>query len=138
MADASIIETPFAWLERINAEVVVQRWKPGTTLDVPTIKATMELRHAHFGDTPYAAIVIVPEGTRFAMSFLENDQYKNTEVTTSMFAMANVVEEEDVRAIVELYYAQHPPAYAFGVFALLTDAMTWVEERVAERGPGAR
>lgn len=129
-----IIETPYAWLEPISEHVVVQRWKAGIVLDKPTIQATMALRHAHFGATPYAAIVIVPEGTRFAMSFLDRDQYQGTDAGTSMIAMANVVEEEDVRAVISLYYVQHPPAYKHGVFALLSDAKAWVEERLAERG----
>lgn len=137
MPEELIIETPFAWLERKSEHVVVQRWKPGITLDVPTIRATMEMRGRHFAHAPYAAIVIVPEGTRFAMSFLENDQYKGTQAADTMFAMANVVEEEDVRAIVELYYAQHPPGYAFAVFPHITPALTWIEQRLAERGLGA-
>jgi hypothetical protein len=133
MKGSQVIETPFAWLERISDQVVVQRWKPRITLDVPTIKATMLARHEHFGSDPYAMIVVVPEGSLFAMSFLENDQYKGTEVATKIIAMASVVEEEDVRAIVSLYYAQHPPAYHHGVFATMAMAQAWVEERLAER-----
>lgn len=133
MEGLNIIETPFAWLERTNEHVVVQRWKPGITLDVPTIQATMVKRHELFGDEPYAMIVVVPEGSRFAMSFLENDQYKGTPVASKIIAMANVVEEVDVRAIVSLYYAQHPPTYLHGVFATMAQAQVWVENRLAER-----
>lgn len=136
MEEERSIDTPFAWFERIAEQVVVQRWKPGITLDRSTIKATMELRHQHFGHAPYVAVVIVPFGTHFAMSFLEQDQYADPAVARSMFAMANVVEEEDVRAIVSLYYAQHPPAYRFGVFPSLPEAMTWVDERLAEHRRG--
>lgn len=133
MPESAIIETAFAWFERPCPDVVVQRWKQGITLDVATIRATMELRGEHFANNPYAAVVIVPEGTRFAMSFLDRDQYEGTEAARNMFAMANVVEEDDVRAIVELYYAQHPPKYLFGVFRELTEGMLWIEERLAER-----
>lgn len=125
------IETTFAWLERISEHVIVQRWKPDITLDVATIKATMELRGQHFGNAPHAVMVIVPTGTNFAMSFLENDQYRNTQATANLFAMANFVEEADVRAIVALYYAQHPPAYVFGVFDHLEEATIWLDEQVA-------
>ncbi len=124
------IETDHAWLEREGA-LVVQRWKPGITLDVATIRATMLVRHEFFGMEPYVMIVVVPEGTAFAMSFLENDQYAGTEVEDPIIAMANVVEEEDVRAVVALYYAQHPPDYQHGVFAAFGDAHTWVLARLA-------
>ena len=125
------IETDHAWLERTGA-LVLQRWKPGITLDVATIRATMLVRHEFFGDEPYVMIVVVPEGSGFAMSFLENDQYAGTTVEDPIIAMANVVEEEDVRAIVSLYYAQHPPDYAHAVFATLPQARAWVGERLAE------
>jgi hypothetical protein len=78
----------------------------------------------------------VPEGSHFAMSFLENDQYKGTDVATPIIAMANVVEDRDVRAIVSLYYAQHPPAYLHAVFPSMNPAITWVKERWAERERG--
>ncbi|MBL7984432.1 MAG: hypothetical protein JNM91_05505 [Flavobacteriales bacterium] len=125
------LETPHAWLERTGA-LVIQRWKPGITLDVPTIRATMLARHEFFGEEPYVMIVVVPEGTAFAMSFLENDQYAGTTVEDRIIAMANVVDEEDVRAIVSLYYAQHPPHYKHGVFSSMTEAHAWVLERLAE------
>lgn len=47
-------------------------------------------------------IVVVPEGSHFAMSFLEHDQYKGTNLAASIIAMANVVEEEDLRRIMDL------------------------------------
>lgn len=126
------IETDHAWLERKGA-VIVQRWKPGITLDVATIRATMLVRHEFLSDEPYVMIVVVPEGTAFAMSFLENDQYAGTDVEDPIIAMANVVEEEDVRAVVSLYYAQHPPDYLFEVFGSMQEAEAWVMERLAER-----
>ena len=125
------LETPHAWIGR-TGPLVIQRWKPGITLDVPTIRATMLARHEFLGDEPYVMIVVVPEGTAFAMSFLENDQYAGTTVEDPIIAMANVVDEEDVRAIVSLYYAQHPPDYKYGVFASMPDAHDWVMERLAE------
>lgn len=124
-------ETEHAWLQR-SGPLVMQRWKPGITLNVATIRATMLVRHALFGDDPYVMIVVVPEGTAFAMSFLENDQYAGTLVEDPIIAMANVVEEEDVRAVVALYYAQHPPAYQHAVFARMAEAEAWVVERLGE------
>lgn len=126
------VETTHAWLERTGA-LVVQRWKPGITLNVATIRATMLVRHEHFGSEPYVMIVVVPEGTSFAMSFLENDQYAGTAVEDAIIAMANVVEEEDVRAIVSLYYAQHPPGYQHAVFGSLPEAEAWAAARLAEK-----
>lgn len=131
-----MIDTPYAWIERNASGVVIQRWKPGITLDVPTIRATMLERHKAFGNEPYVMIVVVPEGTSFAMSFLENDQYKGTLATSSIIAMANVVEDADVRAIVSLYYAQHPPAYQHAVFSTMAQAEPWVAQRLAERARG--
>ncbi len=128
-------ETPFAWLHRDADNVVVQRWKPGITLNVPTIRATMLARHERFGDRPYGMIVVVPEGSQFAMSFLEHDQYKGTSVAASIIAMANVVEDEDLRSIVDLYYAQHPPTYRFSVMASMAQAKSWIAERLAEHWP---
>jgi hypothetical protein len=125
-------EAPFAWIQRTPEGVIVQRWKPGITLDVPTIRATMLARHERFGTKPYVMIVVVPEGTHFAMSFLENDQYKGTPVASNIIAMANVVEAEDVRAVVSLYYAQHPPDYLHAVFASMRPAEAWVKARLAE------
>ena len=125
------LETDHAWLQRTGA-LVVQRWKPGITLNVATIRATMLVRHEFFGEEPYVMIVVVPEGTAFAMSFLENDQYAGTPVEDPIIAMANVVEEEDVRAVVALYYAQHPPAYKHAVFATMGQAEAWVRERLGE------
>ena len=125
------IETDHAWLERTGA-LVVQRWKPGITLDSDTIQRTLRVRHEFFGDEPYVMVLVVPEGCGFAMSFLENDQYAGMDVGGSILGMANVVEEEDVRAVVSLYYAQHPPAYPFAVFAGMTEARAWVEARLAE------
>lgn len=125
------IETDHAWLER-TGPLVVQRWKPGITLDVDTIRGTMLVRHEFFGDEPYVMILVVPEGCGFAMSFLENDQYAGLGVEGSIIAMANVVEEEDVRAVVSLYYAQHPPRYKHAVFADMAEARAWVEARLAE------
>lgn len=127
------IETDHAWLER-TGDLVVQRWKPGITLDVATIRNTMLVRHEFFGGDPYVIIVVVPEGSRFAMSFLENNQYKGTDVETSIIGMVNVVEEDDVRAIVSLYYAQHPPRYAFAVVETMPIAMRWAKALLAERG----
>lgn len=120
-----LLETDHAWLER-TGKLVVQRWKPGTTLDVHTIRSTMLVRHEFFGAEPYVMIVVVPEGSRFSMSFLENDQYKDTDVADPIIAMANVVEEEDVRAVVSLYYAQHPPSYTHAVFGSMSEAQEWV------------
>jgi hypothetical protein len=125
------VETDHAWLER-NGSMVIQRWKPGITLNTATIRATMLVRHEFFGDEPYVMIVVVPEGTAFAMSFLENDQYADTDVEEPIIAMANVVDEEDVRAVVSLYYAQHPPAYLFSVFGSMMEAEVWALERLAE------
>ena len=125
------LETDHAWLQRTGA-LVVQRWKPGITLNVATIRATMLVRHEFFGEEPYVMIVVVPEGTAFAMSFLENDQYAGTPVEDPIIAMANVVEEEDVRAVVALYYAQHPPAYQHAVFATMGQAEVWVKERLGD------
>ncbi len=129
-----VIETPFAWLERIRAHIIVQRWKEDVTLDVPTIRATMELRAKHFGHSPHAVMVVVPAGTLYAMSFLENDQYKDTVAATNLFAMANVIEDVSVQAIVSLYYAQHPSPYVFGVFDDQAAAMDWLTARVKEKG----
>ena len=125
------IETDHAWIER-NGPLVVQRWKPGISLDVGTIRSTMLVRHEFFGEEPYVMIVVVPEGSAYSMSFLENDQYAGTPVDDPIIAMANVVEEEDVRAIVSLYYAQHPPHYQHAVFASMVEAKSWVGERLAE------
>ncbi len=128
-----IIETDHAWLER-TGDLVVQRWKPGITLNVATIRATMLVRHEFFSEEPYVMIVVVPEGTAFAMNFLENDQYAGTDVEDPIIAMANVVVEEDVRAVVSLYYAQHPPAYQFDVFGSMLEAEIWVRERLNQHG----
>lgn len=49
-----------------------------------------------------------------------------------IIGMANVVEEQDVRAIVSLYYAQHPPDYQHVVFASMAQAQAWVAERLTE------
>lgn len=125
------LETDHAWLQRTGA-LVVQRWKPGITLNVATIRATMLVRHEFFGEEPYVMIVVVPEGSNYAMSFLENDQYAGTRVEDPIIAMANVVEEEEVRAIVSLYYAQHPPDYEHAVFASMVEARAWVMERLAK------
>ena len=129
-----VIETPFAWLERISPYIIMQRWKEEVTLNVPTIRATMELRTEYFGRTPHAVLVVVPTGTLYAMNFLENDQYKNTTAATDLFAMANVIEDVSVQAVVSLYYAQHPPPYLFGVFDNHASAMDWLNERVKEKG----
>lgn len=126
-----IIETDHAWLER-TGDLVVQRWKPGITLNVETIRATMLVRHEFFSEEPYVMIVVVPEGTAFAMNFLENDQYAGTDVEDPIIAMANVVVEEDVRAVVSLYYAQHPPDYLFDVFSSVHEAEVWVRERLSD------
>lgn len=127
-----VIETPHAYLHRTTEGVVVQHWKPGITLDVPTIRATMLDRHTHFGSEPYVMIVVVPEGSFYAMSFLENDQYAGTPVASNIIAMANVVDAEDVRAVVSLYYAQHPPEYLHSVFSNMGQAQVWVSQRLAE------
>lgn len=132
MQGSEPIETDFAWLQRTGEGVIIQRWKPGITLNVPTIRATMLARHAQFGAAPYVMIVVVPEGSDFAMSFIENDQYAGTPLADSIIAMANVVAEEHVRAIVSLYYAQHPPAYLHAVFATIEPAEVWVRERRVE------
>lgn len=124
------LETEHAWLQR-TGPLVVQRWKPGITLDVTTVRGTMLVRHACFGDQRYAAIVVVPEGTGYAMSFLETDHYQGTRAVESIIAMANVVEEEELRAVVSLYYAQHPPAYVHEVFATMAQAQAWVAQRLA-------
>ncbi len=124
------IETDHAWIER-NGALVVQRWKPGIRLDVATIRSTMLVRHEFFGEQPYVMIVVVPEGTDYALSLLENDQYAGTPVEDPIIAMANVVEEEDVRAIVSLYYAQHPPHYQHAVFASMAEAKVWIGQRLA-------
>lgn len=125
-------ETEHAVLVR-SGPLVVQRWKSGITLDSATIRATMLARHDRFGDQPYVMIVVVPEGTNYAMSFLEHDQYAGTPVETSIVAMANVVEDEEVRAIVSLYYAQHPPRYAFAVFARMVEAEAWARAKAEQR-----
>lgn len=127
------IETDHAWLER-TGDLVIQRWKPGITLDVETIRKTMLVRHEFFGGDPYVIIVVVPEGSRFAMSFLENNQYKGTNVETSIIGMVNVVEEEDVRAIVSLYYAQHPPGYEFAVVGSMSEAQAWTKALLDKHG----
>jgi len=132
MSEPGAFETPFAWLQRTPEGIVIQHWKPGITLDLPTIRATMLARHEAYGSTPYVMIVVVPAGTAFGMSFIENDQYAGTPVAGTIIAMANVVEEEDVRAVVSLYYAQHPPAYQHAVFASMAPAEVWVKERMAE------
>ncbi|QQR87966.1 MAG: hypothetical protein IPJ76_07005 [Flavobacteriales bacterium] len=129
------IETDHAWLERAG-DLVIQRWKPGITLDVATIRSTMLVRHEFFGADPYVIIVVVPEGSRFAMSFLENNQYKGTAVETSIIGMVNVVEEEDVRAIVSLYFAQHPPGYEFAVVGSMSSAQAWAKALLAREGKG--
>lgn len=127
------VETDHAWLE-CTGRLVVQRWKPGTTLDARTIRATMKARDEFFGDEPYVMIVVVPGDCAFAMSFLENDQYAHTKAGAAIMAMASVVEAADMRAIVSLYYAQHPPGYAFTVVSSMPQAMAWAKDRLRELG----
>jgi hypothetical protein len=123
------VETEHAWLE-CTGRLVVQRWKPGIALDARTIRETMRVRDEFFGDEPYVMIVVVPSGCEFSMTFLEQDQYAHTHADEAIIAMANVVEDADMRAIVSLYYAQHPPRYAFTVVASMPLALAWARPYV--------
>ncbi len=114
-----------------RVRLVVEQGGRHARLDAHTIRSTMLARHEWFGNDPYVMIVVVPAGMEFSMSFLESDQYANTRVEDAIIGMANVVEDADVRAVVSIYYAQHPPQYAFTVVSTMAQALAWAQPLVA-------
>ena len=76
-------------------------------------------------------IVVVPEGSHFAMSFLEHDEYKGTNLAASIIAMANVVEEEDLRRIMDLLLCPTSAHVPLCTGPGLAAAKSWIAEWLA-------
>lgn len=134
--EPNIIETPSAYVERMNRDLVVTRYKNGVKVDAAAIAENLRARMTLPGKEPYAVIGIFPEDVDFDMDLLDQDHYADRDLSRLTRVLAIVAEGSLFERIAHLYFAYHPPGFHAKVFGRLQEAVMWVDDRLEQRIAG--
>lgn len=125
-------ETRSASVQRVSADLVVCRYKPGAVVDAGSIKENLQARLEFHGSEPYGVVGIFPEDVEFDMSVLDKDHYTKPVLTDVTQVLALVAHGELFDTIARMYLAMHPTKFASQVFRMEHDAFFWVNSRISE------
>jgi hypothetical protein len=134
--EPNLIETPSAYVERMNRDLVVTRYKNGVKVDAAAIAENLRARMSFPGSEPYAVIGIFPEDVDFDLDLLDRDHYSDKDTSRLTRVLAIVAEGVLFEKIAHLYFAYHPPGFHAKVFRRLQEAVLWVDERLEQRIAG--
>jgi hypothetical protein len=127
----TLIDIGPATLERLRPDLVIVRFKPGTTADPASFLVSMSARRTHFSDTPHAVVLIAPDDVGFSPGVLDKDHYKDQGMESFTLALAVVSGNESFTSILQLYYALHPAPFPVKLFAEESRAFAWANEQLA-------
>ena len=131
---SQLIETRQATLERITAETVEVRFKPGLVLDKSGLDEILVERERFCSNTgKHAVLAIFPNDADFDMAIMTQDHYAGRTVvgcTRFLAVAANSLMHERMAS---LYFAYFPQTFATKIFIEEEEARTWLSEQLAER-----
>ncbi len=127
------IETPSAVMERMNADIVVCRYKTGVKMSAAVVRENLAARKLFAEELPFGVIGIVPEDADFEMGMLTTDLYGNGAASRETHALAIVVQDNLLEKIAGIYFRYHPTEFPTKVFRHLHDAVAWILLCLAER-----
>ncbi len=122
-----------ATLERIRPDLVIVRFKPGTTAAPESFQISVEARRAHYADTPHDVILVAPDDVDFDPKVLGGNHYKGSGAEDFTLSLALVSRNPTLTNILELYYALHPAPFPVKFFTAENEARSWVDGRSAQR-----
>ncbi|MFZ1687047.1 MAG: hypothetical protein WAU70_06485 [Flavobacteriales bacterium] len=127
------IETPSAVMERMNADIVVCRYKTGVKMSAAVVRENLAARKQFAEELPFGVIGIVPEDADFEMGMLMTNVYGDGAAGQETHALAIVVQDNLLEKIAGIYLRYHPTEFPIKVFRHLQDAVAWIGLCLAER-----
>lgn len=117
-----------ASLELIRPGVTVVRFRPKLKLSVAIINEVMQARCADATGS-CAAIVLIPEHTDYDLDLLAVDHFAANGLLHHTDALAIVCQELGLTPLLRLYFAYHPPPFAFTFCTSLEEAKSWMRQQ---------
>ena len=123
------VRTRSATLTRTGANEVEIRFTPGT-LDKAGIAEVIGERKRMHGDTPVGLLLIVPDDVELDVAVISTDHLKVNQAMDHILGFAVVAGSVVAEALLRLYKAYYPTAFAAEVFTDEVEARTWLRARV--------
>jgi hypothetical protein len=123
----TLIDLGPATLERVRPDLVIVRFRPGTTADPASFQLSLDARRTHCADTPHVVVVIAPDDVDFSPTVLGKNHYQGQGAEAFTRALAVVSGNPTFTNILELYYALHPAPFPVKFFSTESEALSWVE-----------
>lgn len=117
-----------ATLELLRPGLTVVRFRAKLKLSVAIVAEVMMARRADASGS-CSAIVLIPEYTDYDVDLLAVDHFAANGLVHRTDALAIVCQELGLTPVLRLYFAYHPPPFAFTFCTSLEEAKSWMRQR---------
>lgn len=109
-----------------------EHFRPGAVMDREGLAELREARRALCPEGSRGVLCIIPHGVFTDARTGEDDHFIGEHTAGGIKALALVVEDEAVEAVVKVYFAFHPTPFPVKVFSEEMPARHWLTEQLGQ------
>ncbi len=131
--EGSGLSNPLFTLQRVMPEVNLIRYKEGVVINAALVEESTRVRRELDDRPTYITIVVFPSSVTFDADLFEADLHGDEHPEKMTKVLVTVMAPGPMRDMVEKYFQTFPSFFEVVFFTSLSEAMPWVEARMATR-----